>query len=237
MVSIAKFIKFHFVNLFNLQLIICAAVLLLHLLISVGVIHLVDTPGPAGVNDPIVICWMLIMGLVIFTPSFKYMLSQGVSRKRYFMAMSLNLIILAAVLALLSAVFYIITQQVANVWMIYGLIYNNQNILSIVFWEFGILLLMGMLAWLIRLIYYVSGVRAKVLVSVIPFVLASLLLLLNPLLDGAIGNGIWQFLKTVMGLPYTAASPYIGMASMLAASIIISCPIFLLLRRAQVNNG
>jgi hypothetical protein len=237
MVSIAKFIKFHFVNLFNWQLITCAAVLLLHLLISVGVIRLADVPGPAGVNDPIVICWMLIMGLVIVTPSFKYMLSQGVSRKRYFMAMGLNLVILAAIFALLSAVFYVITQQVANVWMIYELIYNNQNFLGIVFWEFGILLLMGSLAWLIRLVYYVSGVRAKVLVSVIPFVLASLLLLINPLLDGAIGSGLLQFLKAAMGLPSTAASPYIGMASMLAASVIISCPIYLLLRRAQVNNG
>lgn len=237
MVGIAKFIKFHFVNLFNWQLIICAAVLLLHLLISVAVINLAHTPGPAGVNDFIVMCWMLILGLVIITPSFKYMLSQGVSRKRYFMAMSLNLVILAAILALLSAVFYVITQQVANVWMIYELIYQDQSFLGIVLWEFGILLFLGLLGWLIRLVYYVSDVRAKVLVTVIPFVLLSLLLLLNPILDGAIGRGIWQFLTAAMGLPSTAASPYIGMASMLAASIIISCPIYLLLRRAQVNSG
>ena len=237
MVSIAKFIKFHFVNLFNWQIITCAAVLLLHLLISVGVINLADTPGPAGVNDIIVMCWMFILSLVIITPSFKYMLSQGMPRKRYFMAMSLNLVILAAILAVLSAVFYIITQQVANVWMIYELIYNNQNFLGIVLWEFGALLFLGLLAWLIRLIYYVSDIRAKILVTVIPIVLLSLLLLLNPLLDGAIGRGILQFLKAAMGLPSTATSPYIGMASMIAASIIISCPVFLLLRRAQVNNG
>lgn len=236
MSTITKTVKFHFINLFNLQIIICIAVLLLHLLISVAVINLVSGSDRAGVNDFIVMCWIFIMCLVIFAPSFKYMLSQGISRKRFFLAMSSNIILLAVILALLSTIFYIITLKVANVWMIYELIYRDQSILGILVWEFAALLFLGALAWLIRLAYYVSDLRAKLLVSIIPFVLVSLLILFNALADGAIGRAIWVFIKTVMGLSHTDPNPYIGMASMLAAAVIIGGPTFLLLRRAQVKD-
>jgi hypothetical protein len=234
--NVTKIIKFYFVNLVNLQIIVCAAVLLLHLLISLAVINLANTEGPAGVNDGVVICWMVIMGLIMFTPGFKYVLSQGVSRKRFFLAMSLNIVILAAILALLSTIFYVITLQIANVWMIYVLIYHNQSIPGIIAWEFALLLFLGLLCWFICLVYYVSDRKTKFLVSILPFVLASLLILFNALVNGAIGNAIGQFFITAMGLSGAAPSQYIGMASMLAASVIISVPIFLLLRRAQVKD-
>jgi len=234
--SITRTIRFHFVNILNLQIIICIAVLFLHLLISVAVIHLVTKEGRAGVNDIIVMCWMFIMFLVIFNPSLRYILSQGISRKRFFLAMSLNIALLAAILALLSTIFYIISLKVANVWMIYELIYHNQSIPGILVWEFAALLFLGVLGWFIRLVYYVSDLRTKLLVSILPFVLASLLILFNALVNGAIGHAIWQFLKTVMGFSYTDPNPYIGMVSMLVAAVILSGAIFLLLRRAQVKD-
>lgn len=234
--SITKTIKFYFVNLVNLQIIVCAAILLLQLLISLAVINLANTEGPAGSNDVVVICWMIVMGLILFAPGFKYMLSQGISRKRFFLAMSLNFVILAAILALLSAIFYVITLQIANVWMIYVLVYHNQSILGIVVWEFALLLFLGLLCWLIRLVYYVSDRKTKFLVSILPFVLASLLILFNALVNGAIGNALGQFFIMAMGLSGTAPNQYIGMASMLAASVILSVPIFLIVRRAQAKD-
>ena len=72
-----KIAKFYFINSFKGQLLIAAAVLLFHLLLSVTIINLVTVSGTAGSNDVIVMVWIFVLGLVIFTPSFKYLLSSG----------------------------------------------------------------------------------------------------------------------------------------------------------------
>ena len=149
--------------------------------------------------------------------------------------MSLNMALLAAIMALLSTIFYVITLKVANVWMIYE-IYQVQSIPGIVAWEFAALLFFGVLGWFIRLVYYVSNRSTKLIVSIVPFVLVSLLLLVNTLVDGAIGRAVLDFLNVVMGFSSNVPNPYIGAASMVVAAVILSGPIFLLLRRAQIKD-
>jgi hypothetical protein len=234
--SVLKINKLHFIALFKLQIIICAAVLLLHVLISLAVIRLADTEGPAGTGDFIAMAWILIMGLIFFSPSFKYTLSQGVSRKTFFLAGSLSVVMIAAILAVLVVIFYVINLKVANVWMVFELIYRDQGLLGLVVWEFAVLLFWGVLGWFIRLVYYASNRNTKFIVSIAPFVLGALLVLFNALADGGIGRAVLEFLKTVMGLSYVSPNPYIGMASMLVAAVILSGSIFLLLRRAQIND-
>jgi hypothetical protein len=234
--SVLKINKLHFIALFKLQAVICAAVLLLHILISMAVIRLANTAGPAGVGDFIAIVWVLIMGLIFFSPSFKYTLSQGISRKTFFLAGSLSMAMIAAILAVLVVIFYVINLKIANVWMIYAIIYRDQGLLGLVVWEFAAFLFLGVLGWFIRLVYYVSNRNTKYIVSIAPFVLASLLTLFNALADGGIGRAILEFLKTVMGLSRTIPNPYTGMTSLLAAAVILGGAVFLLLRRAQIND-
>jgi hypothetical protein len=233
---ILKITKLHFVALFNLQIIVCFAVLLLHILISVAVIRLADTAGPAGTGDFIALCYVFILGLIFFSPSFKYANSQGISRKTYFLSGSISIAMISAILAVLVTVIYVINLKVANVWMLYDLLYADQRLLGVVVWEFAALLFLGALGWFIRLVYYVSNRNNKYIVSVAPFILMSLLILFNALADGGIGRAVLEFLKTVMGLSSGSPNPYIGMISMLVATFILSGPIFLLLRRAQIND-
>jgi hypothetical protein len=236
MSSITKITKMYFSTLFNIQIIICLGVLSLHLLISWAVVHLVHAPGPAGSNDIIVMFWIFIMALTIFTPSFKYVLSQGITRKKFFSAMSLNIVLLAAAFALLSTLFYAASLKVANVWMVYEMIYRDQAILNMLVWEFALLLFLGMLGWFMRLVYYVSDRNAKLIVTIAPFVLTSLLIFFNILADGGIGRALLDFLKAVMGLSSASPNPYVGAASFLAAAVILSAPVYLMLRRAQVKD-
>jgi hypothetical protein len=231
-----KITRMTFAELYNSQILICAGVLLLHVLISMAVIKLANTPGPAGVGDGIVLVTVPILTIVFFSPSFKYMLSQGISRKTYFLATSLDIVLLAAVMAVMIIIFYIINLKIANVWMIYKLTYHNENLLSILAWEFAALFFLGMLGWFTRLVYYVSNRTTKYIVSIAPFVLAALFVLFNALVDGRMGRAIWEFLKTVMGFSYVNPAPYIGMASMLLVAVILGGPVFLLLRRAQIND-
>jgi hypothetical protein len=231
-----KIAKFYFINSFKGQLLIAAAVLLFHLLLSVTIINLVTVSGTAGSNDVIVMVWIFVLGLVIFTPSFKYLLSQGVSRRRFFTAMSASTALLAAAFALLSTIFYAINLKIARVMMIYEFIYPNHNIFSILVWEFAVLLFLGMLGWCIRLVYYQSDRNTKLIVTFAPFVAVSLLIFFNILVEGRIGRGVWDFLKVIMGLTMTSPNSFIGAASMLAGAAALSIPIFLLIRRAQIKD-
>jgi hypothetical protein len=236
MSNVLTITRLHFKTLFATQIISCAAVLLLHILISVTVIKLADTAGPAGTGDFIALAWIPIIGLIFFSPSFKYTLSQGVSRKTYFLAASVSIALVAAVLTVLVVVFYVINLKVANVWMLYEMIYRDHGLVGLAAWEFAALLFLGILGWLIRLAYYVSNRLTKYIISIGPFVLVSLLILFNALADGAIGRAVWGFLKAVMGLSFSSPNPYIGMTSMLAAAVVLGGVVFLLLRRAQVND-
>ncbi len=234
--TLTKAIRFNFINLFIMQIIIAAAVLLFHLLLSVTIINLVTVQGTAGSNDVVVMAWIFILGLVVFTPSFKYLLSQGMSRRRFFTAMSASIALLAAAFAVLSTIFYAINLKIAKVMMIYEFMYPNHNVFIILAWEFAALFFLGMLGWLIRLIYYQSDRNTKLIVTFIPFVAVSLLLFFNVLAEGAIGHGIWEFLKIIMGFTFSIPNAFIGAASMIAAAVILGMPIYLLLRRAQVKD-
>ncbi|MDD5289014.1 MAG: hypothetical protein PHY28_07905 [Dehalococcoidales bacterium] len=236
MSRIIKITRMTFSELYNLQILICASVLLLHILISMAVIWLANTDGPAGVGDGIALITVPILGLVFFSSSFKYTLSQGVSRKTFFSATCLGIVLLAAVIAILVTIFYIINLKIANVLMIYKLIYPAQGIPSLLAWEFAALLFLGMLGWCIRLIYYRSNRTTKYIVSIAPFVLAAFLILFNALADKGMDRAIWEFLKTVMGLSGDSPNPYVGMASLLVAAVILGGFSFLLLRRAQINE-
>ena len=234
--NILKITKLHFTALFRVQAISCSAVLLLHILISVAVLKLVGPARPAGVGDFIALCWIFIIGLVFFSASFKYTLSLGISRKRFFLAGNLSIALLAALFAVLVVIFYVINLWVSNVWMLYPMIYKNQDLFALIVWEFAALLLLGVLAWCIRLVYYVSNRNIKFIVSIAPFILAALLILFNALVHGGMGRTLLEFIKILMGLSGAVPNPHIGTISMLAAAIILSGPIFLLLRRAQIND-
>jgi len=234
--SVLKITKLHFLTLFKWQIISCAGVLLLNFLISVVVIRLEEAGERAGGGDFVALVYMPIMGLIFFAPSFRYALSQGISRKKFFLAGILSMAVMSAILAVMVEIIFVINLQVANVWMIYELIYGTHNLLSIIVWEFAALLFLGILGWFICLIYYLGNRTTKILVSVAPFVLVPLIMLCNALVNGAISRALWQFCKTAMGYSVINPNPYIGMANMLAAAVVLTGFIYLLLRRAPIKD-
>jgi hypothetical protein len=236
MSAVTKAIRFHFINFSNRQIIIAVAILLLNLLISIAVIRLVNASRPAGSNDMTVLVWIFILGLIFFAPSFKYLLSQGMSRRRLFLAMSSSIALLAAAFAILSTIFYAISLKVAKIMMLYEVIYHDQSIINVLIWEFAALLFLGVLGWLIGLVYYRSDRKTQLVVTFTPLVLASLLIFFNALVDGGIGRGVWDFLKIVMGFTFSIPNSFMGAASMTVAAAIMGIPIWLLLRRAQIKD-
>jgi len=233
MSKISNIVKLYFSSMINFQIVTCAWNLLLQLLISIAVINLVDTATTAGSLDFVVIVTIFVLGIIFFSPGFEYALSMGISRKTFFWAGCAVITAMSAVFTVLLSIFYTVSLKVASVWMLYEMVYNDQSILSMIPWEFAALLFVGILGWLIRLAYYVSGRNTRYVISFAPFVLASLLVFFNILADGVIGRALLSFIKAVAGLSASGANPFIGMASMFVAAIILGVPVYLMLRRAQ----
>ncbi len=233
---ILKTVKFHFSNIYKWQFVSASGVLLLNLLISLTIVKLMQEEGQSGNLDMIVMVWMLILGLVIFAVSFRYLLSFGITRRKVFWAMCTSIASLAAAFTLLTTIFYAVSTRVTNIVMFYELLYKNQDILMSSIWEFAALLLLGMLGWCIRMAYYVSGLKTKVFVSLLPFIAAPLLVFLNILVDGAVARGFGKFMAAAMGFAGNSPNPLIGAASMAAAAVLLGIPVFLMLQRAQVKD-
>jgi hypothetical protein len=236
MVNIWKIPQFQFRVYLWIQFLVMSGALLLHILISFSVLKLAKTPGPAGVGDMIALITIPVLSLVSFSPSFKYLLAQGITRKKFFWGASATVLLTALAAMVLVVIFYLINLKVSNVIMLYSLIYHGDNILGLAAWEFGALFFLAALGWFICLVYYVSNLLTKYVVTIIPFVLGGLLILFDAMAHGAIGRGFVGFLKAAMGITGSGANPFIGMSSMLAATVVVEGLIYLLIRRASIKD-
>ena len=106
--SIGKITRLHFISAFNIQIIVCIAHLILNLLISVVVIRVLDAERPAGAGDFIALGWIFFIGLIFFIPGFRYTLSLGISRKKYFLSGSFSIFLLSMVLAVINQYYHAI---------------------------------------------------------------------------------------------------------------------------------
>jgi len=239
--NILKITKFHLLNLFIGQSIPFVATLLLNVIISVVVTNMAKAGNPgvkptAGSLDPVALVWMFAMGMVFFAQSFKFMLSHGVSRRRFFFAAGFSLASMAAMWAIVVTIFVIVTRTFTSIWGVFDLLYRARNALSMVTWEFAALFLLAVIGWFIYLVYYVSGRKTKYIITAAPFVVAPLLVLFNVMTDGVIFQAVGRFFINAMGFSSRVPNPYIGVGSMLVLAVAFGGPIFLLLRRAQIND-
>jgi hypothetical protein len=240
MSNIMKITNFNLLTLFKGQSFIFTAVILLNILISVVVTHLVAPENHSAIGgsiDPTALIWMFVLGIIFFGLSFKFMLSHGVSRKRFFLASSISLAVMAAIWSLLVTLFVTISRMFTNIIVIYELLYRSRAVVGMTIWEFAALLLFAVLGWFIYLVYYVSGRKTKYLITASPFVVVPLLMLFNMMADGKIFHAIGQFFVNIMGFASSIPNPYIGALSMLVMAVIFGGAIFLLIRRAQIKDS
>jgi hypothetical protein len=228
--------KLLFSTFYKWQNISCVGVMLLNLLISIAVIHLTNVTGPAGAGDVIVFINILVIGLLFSTPTFKYTLSQGVTRKDFYFAAATSLVALAAAFAAVIVAIFAINLKVANIIMVYTSMYSDTSYLGLFVWEFTALLFFGMMGWFICMVYYRSRRPVQIILSLAPFIVIPLIMLFNALVDGAIVRALWDLLKLAFGFSGTGSNPYIGAGSLLVVSAVLAACIFLLIRRAPVKE-
>ena len=237
---ISKVVKFQLLN-FKKQTLTCFSIIVLNIMISLVVSHFMQSEidgsnVSVGSIDIVAFIWIFILGIGFFKPSFKYMLSNGISRKKFFLASIQCFLIVAAGWSIAITLLTIISRRYTNIFMLYELLYKNLSALSLIAWMFAAFFLLSIFGWFINLIYYRSGSRVKLLISFFMFALAPLLLFFNIISSGIIFNAMAQFFIVTMGFSTNFPNPYIGTLSMLIFAMIICGFNFLLIRKAQVKE-
>jgi hypothetical protein len=238
---LTKIIRYYLVNSFRLYIILTVVILLVHLIASILVDQFLGPEREAGIAEPAVLICGFILGVSAFAPSFRYLLSQGISRQRFIICSGVSLILVSIILAILVMIYYAVSLRAFyshGFLTIFEGIYHNQNLLSLVVWEFAAILLLVVLGWLIRLIYYKSGRMTRAASVFSPVVLWIAITSLNSMTNGEFLYSLRKFLSTILGYTTTATlypNPYIASLSFLVIVIIMYGAVFLLTRRAQVT--
>ncbi|HEX3048051.1 MAG TPA: hypothetical protein VHY08_25080 [Bacillota bacterium] len=189
--------------------------------------------------DSIACISMFVFGLVFFKPCFKYLLANGVTRRHFFRAIIQVLAIVAASTSVFVKVLQFIFSRFAEYPLIFELVYKS-NVVSKVFggalWLFAAIFLLAMSGWFINMLYYRSGNLLKVVISLLPVLLLTLLSGVNSLSGGGIYQGIGRFFRMFFGFSGGAPNPYTAVLSMLLLTIILGALNFLLIRKAQLKD-
>jgi hypothetical protein len=237
--DIIKISRYYLTNPYRLYFILVAGALLLHLAASMAVDTFVGPERDAGAVGFFVLCAGCIIGAATFAPSFRYLLSQGISRKKFFVATGVSTAAMSVICAIMVMIYFGITLhavQTTGFIVIYEGMYHDTNLFKMVVWESAALFFLGMLGWLISLVYYRLGTIARMAVFGGLVGLWILLASLNNITDGSILRHLVEFLKTVLGFDSAVANPFIAVLSFVTFGLILFGCNFLLIRRAQITN-
>lgn len=223
---------------FKSQSLLCISIIAFNILISLAVTYLFTGSGvSAGSSDVVAIIWIFIMGVLSFSASFKFMLANAVSRKSLFWANILSMVITSATWAVvITLVLSLISKLQLQAIVLYPVFYKDNSILGAIVWFFGIFFLLIVLGWFITMVYYRSSKRMAYAITLAPFILSGLLLIINQETSGKLFDSMSQFYMSAMGFSDSLPNPYIASFSMLLLALIICAFNYLLIRRAQIKD-
>lgn len=217
-------------------------VVVLNIIFTTGVmLFIVESQGSdsqivVGQIDAQSYVFALILGLLCFKTSFKFMLANGVSRKRFFWAnlgaLTAAMAVWTGVVLLLAAVF----RLYAPYKMVHELLYRGADPAGGICWLFAGFLLLATLGWCISMLYYRSNLLKKILLSTLPTVFLALLVFIDSRIDWAIARALVRFFIAVMGLTPAAPNPYRSALSMLLLAALLCGGNYLLVRRAPIKE-
>lgn len=193
------------------------------------------------------IIFIFIAGLNSFKNSFKFTQGNNISRKTFFQGLMISTLPIAALMAVVD----VTLNRIYNVFefcpTIYDMTYDKgfgqnawsqSNSLGTLFATVMFLIFLYIMTFnlgiFINLIYYRSNTVLKVIISVAPFVLITLIGNFHDLFPQEFWNGVGTFLVNSFGLNNYNA--YAAIFSFFTIAIVLSGFIFILIRRAVVKD-
>jgi hypothetical protein len=223
---------------FITSLIIILSILILNIIISLIVKVMTDSNKAvnAGSIDIVVYIWMFMLGVFSFRESFHFQLANSVSRKTIFMAFGGSFFVVSVFLGSIVTVIEIITIKFTNINILYRMIYNNINWLSMGLWTIVTIFFFTVLGWLAFMIFYRSNKIIKVILMFMPFIVSGIFIIINIKTDGFLMDRLNRLISMSMGLSTNLYNSNTSVLTMLLASVLICTSNFLLLRKSQIHN-
>ncbi|MFZ7121569.1 MAG: hypothetical protein ACOWWH_11555 [Eubacteriaceae bacterium] len=179
--------------------------------------------------------FIFIVGLNCFKPSYKFMMANNVSRKRFYKGTTIALLISALFMSLIDAILYNVLARIIPYFGLREQLYNNGNFLSDLIWYFGVYSFLVCLGWLITMIYYRCNTIMKIIISISPVLIIFIIQYINVKTDGVFIRAIINFFSMLFGFAFNNNS-FIGSASFLVGTVIILLFCILFIRKAPIKE-
>lgn len=196
--------------------------------------------GSTQVNgiDSFGFLWILVLALNSFGNSFRYLQSNGVSRKRFFIASIPLFLALAVYGTVFTQLLTYILQLVVQTTFIAKGLYYNAGYISMVLWTFMNYFAIASAAWLYIIFLYRAGSRYRTILILAPFLL--------PIIGNAVDqyytggfmvDSIRRSVSAAMGLS-AGSNPniYMGIISLILFSVACYFVAFGLIRRLELDR-
>ena len=181
------------------------------------------------------VIFIFIVGLSCFRDSFKFMQANNVSRKSFFIGNRITLISVAALMAIVEAILDNTLRHLFPYKGLFQQLYRSNSSVADFLWSFGLYAFFISLGWFITMVYYRSNKLMKTVVSLIPVFIIILLVVINNLTGGALGQGLVSLSASALGFN-NGFNAYIAVLSFWVATAVLLGVGFLLIRRMPVKE-
>lgn len=233
-----KTIKFQ-ITRHAVQTAICFSVILFNLIVSLLILNYIVKPnqgemGSVGSSDLIALVWMFALGISFFKPNYKYLLSNGVTRKIFLLGNLATFGFLSALWSLFLTLVLVVSRSQVPVNIVYEEIYAKQVGLGSFVWYFSSFFLYALIGWAINLAYYRCNKWMKYVLSFGLSAIIPLLILFSVATNGKVLGALLHFTRWAFGLAFSVPNPYFGSLMMLLFAALFAGFNYLLIRRAPV---
>jgi hypothetical protein len=216
------------------------AFMLFILFVSVGVNQLPPSEANTQVNglDVFGFFWILVLTLNSFGRSFKYMQSNGVSRKRFFLASIPLFLVLSGYGAIFTQALTLVLNGFVRAGIFAEDIYPNAGYLGMFFWTIMNYFAIASAAWLYIIFLYRIGSRFRALIILATFLVPITGNAIDQYYSGGfVADSISSFISAAMGLsPGATPNIYLAILSLMLFSITCFILAFGLIRKLELDR-
>jgi len=213
-------------------------VILLICVMMIAVYMNLDSKAQANMNfagfGSSVLIFIFIAGLNSFKSNFKFMQANNISRKRFFVASIITVMLVAALMAFVDIALNNILKQIVPIESIYEQLYNHNSFFGDFLWSFALFAFTGGLGFFITILYYKCNKLMKFVISFVPILTIIILVTLDSMVNGIILKSISNFMTMAMGLK--SHNSYIAVFCFFVSYAVISSLCYLLLRRISIKD-
>jgi hypothetical protein len=180
--------------------------------------------------------YTFVICIILFVTYFKTLVANGVSRRSIFMAYIPVILVMSIIFALWNILVMLTHWPFVDVILASQLIYPNNNLGSLLLYPTLLCFFTGVLGWLITLAYYRATNLVRWIISLAPFTLLGIFIVLNINAKGLLSSRLLLGNKVLMGTASNPHNPFIAALSLGSMSVILLAIIYLMLRRAPLRD-